>query len=150
MKPQGLLVSTIDLFTSLFNMKTTIDTYLQKKAAVLMLMDKDSNYLKKDEIELLNKIAPTLILRVKENVEGKKDPLDDLSDDDKVILLAFVVYKRQNVTTTNKDIPNEEDAATILRGNVYSLKNGKKIDKKRLDKDLLEQLAKAGMPLTIK
>ena len=119
-------------------MKESLSTFLSKKATVLRIGCDD--YLEKDEISTLNKIAPSLVLKVKENVEDGKDPLKGMSDDDKLILLSFVVYKRQNVATKPTEIPNEEDAAAILRGKIHK-KN------KDIEKDLLEQLAKAGMPL---
>jgi hypothetical protein len=124
-------------------MKSSITNYLEKKAAVLLITDKNSSYLKKEDINLLNKIAPSLVLKVKENVDNDKDPLKGLTYDDKIILLSFVVYKRQNIATTPKDIPNEEDASIILNKGIYK---GNK-NKKNLDRDLMEQLAKAGFPL---
>jgi len=124
-------------------MKLSINNYIEKKAAILLLTDKNSSYLKKEDINLLNKIAPSLVLKIKENVDNNKEPLKGLSYDDKIILLSFIIYKRQNIATSPNNIPNEEDASIILNKGIYK---GNK-NKKKLDIDLMEQLAKAGFPL---
>jgi hypothetical protein len=97
------------------------------------------------KIDLLNRVAPKLVIGIKEKVEsGEKEPLKDLSEEEKKLLLAFVVYKRQNVTTGVTDRPNNEDAAKILNGDLYA--DMKDEDKnKRILKDLVDQLSKAGL-----
>jgi len=96
-------------------------------------------------IELLNNVAPKLVLRIRDKVEsGSEKPLEGLSDEDKKLLLAFVVYKRQNITTGPTDKPNSEDAAKILNDELYKdLSNSKK--KYEMSKELAEQLNKAGL-----
>ena len=58
-------------------------------------------------IDLLNNTAPKLILRIRDEVESKSGkPFEGFTDEDKKLLLAFVVYKRQNITTSPTDRPN--------------------------------------------
>lgn len=116
----------------------SISSVIRKLAAnAAGLSDKDIN--------LLNNVAPKLVLRVKDNVESKSDkPFEGLSDDDKKLLFAFVVYKRQNITTGPTDKPNNEDAALIMNDGLYKdLPNKQKLD--MIEKDLAEQLNKAGL-----
>jgi len=96
------------------------------------------------DIDLLNNKAPRLVLIVKDNLESNaSDPYKGLSDKDKNLLLAFVVYKRQNITTSAVDKPNSEDAAKILHDEVYDLPEKNKLEK--INNDLSEQLNKAGL-----
>lgn len=107
--------------------------------------------LTKEDVILLNSHAPTLVKTVKDNLEDKKaNPFKGLTDHDKRVLLAFVVYKRQNITTEPTDRPNDEDAAKILHERVYSLEGTKKEHKealKNLEEDLKKQLSKAGLSI---
>lgn len=125
-----------------------VSTGLRKVAEELIAMD-DS--LTKEDVVLLNNRAPTLVKMVKDNLEDEKtDPFKSLTDQDKRVLLAFVVYKRQNITTEPTDRPNDEDAAKILHGHVYSFEGTKKEQKKaleHLEEDLKKQLSKAGLPI---
>jgi hypothetical protein len=125
-----------------------VSTGLRKVAEELIAMD-DS--LTKEDVVLLNSRAPTLVKMVKENLEDKNaDPFKGLTDEDKRLLLAFVVYKRQNITTEPTDRPNDEDAAKILHEHVYALEGTKKEQKEaleNLEEDLKKQLSKAGLPI---
>lgn len=125
-----------------------VSTGLRKVAEELIAMD-DS--LTKEDVVLLNSRAPTLVKMVKENLEDKNaDPFKGLTDKDKRLLLAFVVYKRQNITTEPKDRPNDEDAAKILHEHIYALDGTKKKQKEtleNLEEDLKKQLSKAGLPI---
>lgn len=85
--------------------------------------------------------GPKYLRHVQTNIKLKKNLLSDLTDTAKKVLFAYVVYIRQNITTSQGDRPNEEDAAKILHGELYS---GKK-DKKELDDNLEKQLAKLGI-----
>jgi len=116
----------------------SISSIMKKLAAnAVGLSDKD--------VALLNNRAPKLVLKVKSNIENNAvDPFSDLSDEDEKLLLAFVVYKRQNITTSPSDNPNNEDAAKILNDKLYGdLPKNKKLN--RIKEDLSEQLNKAGL-----
>lgn len=105
------------------------------------------------EIFLLNKDAPRLVDTVKNNItEKKSDPFNGMSDEDKRLLLAFVVYKRQNITTSPTDNPNDEDAARILRKKVFQDDPKRSSSKimKDLEEELAGQLTKAGLPVSLK
>lgn len=127
-------------------MLTLIAKEIEKISEILTqegigLEDKDTR--------VLNDEAPTILRTVKENIEQDKKPFEGLSDEDKRVLLAFVVYKRQNITTEETDNPNDEDAARILHKDVYkpNEKESEKEVMKRLEKDLKKQLSKAGLPI---
>lgn len=92
--------------------------------------------------------APKIYLKVKENIKNNRKPFEHLSNDDKRNLLAFVVYKRQNLTVGPSDNPNDEDAAEILHGDIYNdLSNKKTL--KELEKTLKKQLAKTGLEIEV-
>jgi hypothetical protein len=105
--------------------------------------------LTEEDVKKLNENSPELIKKVKDHVDNNaKDPLKGLSYEDKILLLSFVVYKRENIATTPIEDPNIEDTAKILHGKVYKLTGDKKEDKeieKNLEKDLIKQLSKAGL-----
>ena len=115
-------------------------SYSVRKMAKAVLEDspcldmQDKNILLRDGSEHLR--------HVQTNIKLKKEPLSDLTDTAKKVLLAYVVYIRENITTDQGDAPNEEDAAKILHGEVYG--KGKK-NKKDLDDELEKQLAKLGI-----
>lgn len=105
--------------------------------------------LTEEDVKKLNENSPELIKKVKNNIDNNtKDPLEGLSYEDKILLLSFVVYKRQNIATTSVEDPNIEDTAKIMHGKVYKLTGDKKEDKEtkeNLSKDLVKQLSKAGL-----
>jgi hypothetical protein len=117
---------------------TSLSTILRKLAAnAAGLSDK--------HLDLLNKVAPKLVLRIRDSVEAKEDnPLSSLTEEEKKLLLAFVVYKRQNITIGPTDKPNSEDAAKIMNDELYTDLSNKDKSKKIL-KELTEQLNKAGL-----
>jgi hypothetical protein len=119
-------------------MLKNVGTIIRKIAAkVTGLNDQD--------IQQLNEVAPELILRVRDNTTSNiQDVFDGLTDEDKKLLLAFVVYKRQNITTGPTDNPNSEDAAKILHGELYEDVKDSEADD-MIDKNLREQLNKAGL-----
>lgn len=128
-------------------MRQVISTTVKAAAEYLLAMD---DYLTKEDVVTLNQRAPLLIVKVKKNIDKKKKAFDGISDEDKRLLLAFVVYKRQNITTKETDRPNDEDAAKILHGIVYPLEGSEKENKKTmkdLEEDLEKQLTKAGLPI---
>lgn len=103
--------------------------------------------LTEEDIKNLNERSPELIKKVREN-SGTDDPFKDFSDDDKLLLLSFVIYKRQNIATPPTEDPNVEDSAKVLHGEVYKITGDKKEDKEardNIEKDLIKQLAKAGL-----
>jgi hypothetical protein len=85
--------------------------------------------------------GPKYLRHVQTNIKLKKNLLSDLTDTGKKVLLAYVIFLRQNLTTEQGDRPNEEDAANVLHGDLF--KNEK--DKKELDENLEKQLAKIGI-----
>lgn len=100
------------------------------------------------DMRTLNHDAPKIYQKVRENVESNKKPFEGLVDEDKRKLLAFVVYKRQNLTVGPSDNPNSEDAAEILHGDIYNdLSNKKTL--KELEKTLKKQLAKTGLNIEV-
>lgn len=110
-----------------------------------------SESLSEEDLRKLNDDAPKLIKIIKDNIKNKsKNPLKDLSIQDKILLLSFVVYKRQNIATSPNEEPNIEDSALILHNKVYKLSGDKKEDKKikeDIEKDLTKQLSKAGLDI---
>lgn len=120
-------------------MLVPITKYTSKLAAVIIT--KMCPALDQKDIDVLKKDAPRYLRKVQMNVELKKDPLKDLSDVEKRILLAYTVFLRQNLTIGQNDRANEEDAAKILHGEVYK---GKK-EKDDLEEELEKQLEKIGI-----
>jgi len=98
------------------------------------------------DIRTMHSKGPKLIGTIKKNISDKKDALEGVIPEDKRTLLAFVVYKRENLALGPADDPNDEDAAKILHGDVYkNLENKKTLE--ALDKALKKQLAKAGLDI---
>ena len=91
---------------------------------------------------ILAKDGPKYLRHVQTNIKLKKNMLSDMTDTAKKVLLAYVVFLRQNLTTDQGERPNEEDAAFILHGELYE---DSKSDKKDLDESLEKQLAKLGI-----
>lgn len=91
---------------------------------------------------ILSNDGPKYLRHVQTNIKLKKKLLADMTDTAKKVLLAYVVFLRQNLTTDQGDKANEEDAAVILHGDLYG--NGKS-DKKDLDDGLEKQLSKLGI-----
>lgn len=91
---------------------------------------------------ILAKDGPKYLRHVQTNIKLKKKMLSDLTDTAKKVLLAYVVFLRQNLTTDHGDRPNEEDSAFILHGDLYG---NNKSDKKNLDESLEKQLSKLGI-----
>jgi hypothetical protein len=91
---------------------------------------------------ILSNDGPKYLRHVQTNIKLKKKLLADMTDTAKKVLLAYVVFLRQNLTTDQGDKPNEEDAAVILHGDLYG--NDKK-EKKDLDDSLEKQLSKLGI-----
>ncbi len=106
------------------------------------MFEKDCPSLDMQDRNILAKDGPKYLRHVQTNVKLKKDLLSDLNDTAKKVLLAYVVFLRQNLTTDQGDKPNEEDAAVILHGDLYG--TGKN-DKKDLDESLEKQLSKLGI-----
>ena len=113
-----------------------------KETANIMLLQCPDQILDKQDIMILQKDGPEYLREVQTNIKLNKDPLDDLSDSAKKVLLAYVVFLRENIATEKNDRPNDEDSAKILHGKVFKEKNDKK-----LDEALLKQLSKIGINL---
>lgn len=125
-------------------MLTSVSNKIKRYAAII----EKSIGLDDLDIRMLTHEAPEIYKKVKENVEKGKKPFEHLSNDDKRNLLAFVVYKRQNLAIGPSDNPNDEDAAEILHGDVYNdLSNKKTL--KDLEKTLKKQLAKTGLDIEV-
>ena len=129
-------------------MRIAISSFVRKVSDELA---KAVESLTEEDVKNLNESSPALLKIVKDNIENKsKDPLKGLSNEDKVLLLSFVVYKRENIATESTEDPNIEDSAKILHGKVYNLTGDKKDLKEaeeNLDKDLIKQLSKAGLKI---
>lgn len=127
-------------------MQKTISSILKKVANDLIA---NVESLTKEDKAQLNSRCPELIKQIKENKKKEtSDPFEGFSDRDKRMLLSFVIYKRQNITTEDTDNPNEEDAAKILHEKIYPVDGNKKEKKESLNNltdDLKKQLLKAGL-----
>lgn len=88
------------------------------------------------EQRVLSKKGKELINRVKDNIERKLKPYEGMSLEDKIKLMSFVVYKRQNPEKGSSEILNDEDASEILKSTLY------RKDPKKLEEDLTKQLVK--------
>lgn len=110
----------------------------------MVVLKKEQPCFDRQDVTILKNDGPRFMRQVQINLKLDKEPLSDLNDTEKRVLLAYVVYLRQNVTTESGDRPNEEDAARILHGEVFDDKG-----KKKLDKELLSQLSKIGLDIKI-
>lgn len=118
--------------------KKVVGRYLAEAAYSLLaagtgLSDKDVRKLRED--------GPRLARKVKGAKKGK--PFDGFSNEDKRLLLAYVVYFRQNLTMDGATNPNDEDASRILHGEVFKGDDEKTME--RLTEELIRQLQKAGI-----
>jgi len=98
---------------------------------------------RKDMGKLRNK-GRSLARKVQRAEKAKKE-LSSFSDDDKRVLLAYIVFVRQNIIPGVKGRPNDEDAAKILHGEVFA--DDDKETKERLLEELIRQLKKAGVSI---
>ena len=96
-----------------------------------------------EDMEKLRSEGPILAKKVKDSKKGKT--FDGFTEQDKRILLAYVVYFRQNLTVEEASRPNDEDAAKILHGEVFG--DGEKESAERMTEELVRQLQKAGIKI---
>jgi hypothetical protein len=110
------------------------------------IIKKTEGGLDPQDISILKKDGPEYMRHVHTNIKLGKKALDDLTDTAKKVLLAYVIFLRQNATIEEGNKPNEEDTAKVLHGEVYK-KDTKEDDEEgsELDKELLKQLEKLGM-----
>ena len=123
----------------------SVGTYV-KRAAYELIKQVHAG-LKDEDIDDLRGKGPALIEEAKSNLSRGKHPLFEMDNNDIRLLLAYVVYLRQNITTGNKDRPNDEDAAAILHKDVYGGTDKK--TKEKMETETLMQLQKAGLPIKI-
>jgi hypothetical protein len=121
-------------------MLTTISTPIAKLAQVIIKKIDDG--LDPQDITILKHDGPGYLRKVQTNIKLGKKPLTDIDDTAKKVLLAYVIFLRQNITMEQGDKPNEEDAAKVIHGEVYS---GSKKESKELEEELLKQLEKVGI-----
>ena len=119
-----------------------------KGVAKILKEDKDlpTPGLSDQEQRLLQKNGEGLMQKVKDNINNKNETFAGMSLEDKIKLMAFVVYQRQNPdknTIPSDSILNDEDASKILKSTLY------RENTKKLDEDLTKQLVK-GFGLKIK
>lgn len=117
----------------------------EKVKGIAKLLESDEAItpgLSDQEQRLLPKKGKELLKKVTENIERNTKPYTGLSLEDKIRLMAFVVYKRQNPLKDGETL-NDEDASQILKSEIY------RNDNKKLDEDLTKQLVK-GLGLKIK
>ncbi len=117
----------------------------EKVKGIPQLLESDETItpgLSDQEQRLLSKNGKNILKKVKGNIERDIKPYTGLSLDDKIRLMAFVVYKRQNPLNGEKAL-NDEDASQILKSEIY------RKDLKKLDEDLTKQLVKGlGLKIT--
>lgn len=99
-----------------------------------------------EDMRRLRKDGPKLITLLKSYMEKGADPLSKFNEDQKRLLLAYIVYTRQNITAGPGDDPNDEDAARILHNKVYDQPDKRKREKE-ITEDLKKQLEKSGIKL---
>jgi hypothetical protein len=119
-------------------MKLVISQRIKDIAKLLESDENDSVMtpgLSDQEQRLLPKNGKKLLEQVKKNIERDIKPYFGLSIQDKIQLLAFVVYSRQNPDKSSSSL-NDEDASQILKSGIYV------DDPKKLDTDLSKQLIK--------
>jgi hypothetical protein len=108
------------------------------------IMEKTEEGLDPQDVTILKNDGPNFLRKVQTNIKLDKEPLNDLKDADKKVLLSYVIFLRQNVTMEKGDKPNEEDAAKIIHGRLFS---ESREDDKELEKELLKQLEKIGIEI---
>jgi hypothetical protein len=121
------------------SLRKVISTYLHQAAYSLLSCGTN---LSKDDVKKLREKGPKLAKKVR---ESGKNSFKRFSDNDKRLLLAYVVYFRQNLAMDGNVKPNDEDAAKILKGEVF--KGDDKETKERMVEELVRQLQKAGMKI---
>lgn len=103
-----------------------------------------NSFLDRKDIKKLREDGPDILKKVEKNIKKeKKNILSDILDEEKRVLLAYVVFFRQNLGTEETDVPNYEDAAKILHKEVFGEDSKKTM--KSLEKDLEAQLKKVGI-----
>jgi hypothetical protein len=107
-----------------------------------IIIHKIDDGLDPQDVAVLKIDGPKYLRHMSTNIKMKKDPISDLNDTGKKVLLAYVIFLRQNVTMEPGDKPNEEDAARILHGDIFG---SNKDDEEELEEELLKQLSKIGM-----
>lgn len=105
----------------------------------------DSPELTVEDVKLLRKKGPNLLKDVQKKAKEDKKHLENLCDKDKRILLAYLVYFRQNITTESTDNPNQEDAAKILHKEIF--KEDDKETSEKIVKQIKKQLSKIGISI---
>jgi len=141
-------------------MKNVLSTIVRKISAELI---EKGPQMTEEEVKLLQSNGPVLVRQVRKN---PKKPFKGMSEEDKRILLAYIVYLRQNLTTKPTEEPNDEDACKIIRHEVFKeddketkdscdiigndVSRGKdKETKKDLTTELAKQLIKAGIHVEV-
>ena len=122
-------------------MKKLITEPIRKLAQIIIHQEQCSKLDGHDRAVLKND-GPKYLRHVQTNIKLKKKPLEDMTDTSKKVLMAYVIFLRQNISMVQGDKANEEDAAKILHGEVYKSDTKKKDE---LDEDLLKQLEKIGI-----
>jgi len=107
-----------------------------------VITEKIEEGLDPQDVTILKNDGPNFLRKVQTNIKLNKEPLNDLKDADKKVLLSYVIFLRQNVTMEKGDKPNEEDAAKIIHGELFSKS---KEDDENLEKELMKQLEKIGI-----
>lgn len=102
---------------------------------------KEEYTLSSSEKKILTDKGSSLLRKVQANIDKGKKLFTELSIDDKIILLSYVVFLRQNLSSSQGDKLNEEDAALIFHKKVYKDTE----DEEKLNKNLKKQLAKIGI-----
>ena len=119
---------------------------ISKKLVKISKEIEKSFVLTEEDIKNMKENCYSLLKTLKKNIkQSKSKPFKSISKEDKILLLAFIVYVRQNIATGITENPNSEDAACILHSDIY--KGSNKDDKEKLDDDLTKQLNKAGFSL---
>jgi hypothetical protein len=112
---------------------------IKKLAAVVVKIEP---CLDKQDVNILKNDGPGYLRHVQTNIKLGKKPLAELEDTGRRVLLAYVIFLRQNMTMGPGDHPNQEDTAKILHGEVLGDGKG---NKKELEEELLKQLSKIGI-----
>jgi hypothetical protein len=120
------------------SVRRVVSRYLTEAAYSLIAA---GSALSEDEVRQLREQAPRLVKKI--HGASPKNPLKALSTEEQRLLLAYVVYVRQNLIMDSNTIPNDEDAAQILHKEVFAEDDKK--TKRRLSEELIRQLQKAGV-----
>lgn len=93
------------------------------------------------EKKILTDKGASLLRKVQKNIKKGENLLTGLSLDDKIVLLSYIVFLRQNLYSSQGDKLNEEDAALIFHRKIYKDEE----DEDRINKNLRKQLGKIGI-----